>query len=301
METVRLFLRLSRPFFLIGAALLYALGVGIARYLGTTIDWQIYLLGQAWVTLLQLSAHYFNEYYDAEYDQFNLHRTPFSGGSGAIGPGKLTRQVALYGGVACLAALASLTVLLLRDALPSAAMILIMTLAFLGAFFYSVPPVRLIASGYGELVAALIVANLLPVFAFMLQTGDFHRLLAMTTFPLTALCLAMSINLELPDYATDMKYEKRTLLVRIGWQNGMRLHSGLILIAFLLFGLDLVFGLPLHIVFPVFFVFPVGIYDIWQMRKIADGAKPNWSLVTWTATLMFATVVYLLSLAYWTR
>lgn len=301
MQTLRLFWRLSRPYYLIGAALLYALGVGIARYLGNSLDWHIYLLGQAWVTLLQLSTHYLNEYYDAEYDQLNPNRTAFSGGSGAVGPGKLTRQAALYGGVACLAALASLTVLLIRDAHLSPATGLIMVLAFLGAFFYSVPPVRLITTGYGELVAAIIVANLLPAFAYLLQTGEFHRLLAMTTFPLTALCLAMSIDLELPDYATDLKYEKRTLLVRIGWQNGMRLHNGLIIIAFLLFGLDLYFGLPFAIVLPVFFVLPVGIYAIWQLRKIDDGAKPNWSLLAWTATLMFATVIYLLSFAYWTR
>jgi hypothetical protein len=94
MRTIGLILRLSRPLFLFGAALLYALGAGIAHYLGFRIDWDIFLTGQLWVSLLQLSTHYLNEYYDAAGDQQNSNRTLLSGGSGAIGPGKLPRRVA---------------------------------------------------------------------------------------------------------------------------------------------------------------------------------------------------------------
>src|SRR3990172_8023955 len=110
---LRLFIRLSRPFFLLGAALVYALGVGIARYLGVTIDWGLYLLGQAYVTALQLSAQYLNEYFDAPGDIQNQNRTLFSGGSGAIGPGKLSRNTALIAAVTTLTFLASISVVLL--------------------------------------------------------------------------------------------------------------------------------------------------------------------------------------------
>jgi hypothetical protein len=47
MKTLQLFIKLSRPFFVLGVAVLYALGVGIAHYLGSTIDWNAYFLGQA--------------------------------------------------------------------------------------------------------------------------------------------------------------------------------------------------------------------------------------------------------------
>jgi hypothetical protein len=46
------FIRLTRPLFLLGVAIVYALGAGIARYLGVEIDWNAYLLGQAWVTFI---------------------------------------------------------------------------------------------------------------------------------------------------------------------------------------------------------------------------------------------------------
>ena len=301
MQNLRLFVRMSRPLFLLGGILVYALGVGIAHYLGSEINWELYLLGQAWVTLLQLSAQYLNEYYDAPGDQDNPNRTPFSGGSGAVGPGKLTRSTALMAAAGCLAVTASLTVLLINTHRLESATILIMVLCFLGAFFYSAPPVRLASSGYGELTTSIIVANLIPGFAYLLQVGDLHRLVPMTTFPVTALHLAMMLAFEFPDYASDTKHEKRTLLVRLGWKTGMGFHNLLILIAYLLLAVAVTLGMPFLIALPAFFTFPVGLLQIWQMRRIAEGASPNWKALTLTALVLFAAAAYLLAFAYWTR
>jgi 1,4-dihydroxy-2-naphthoate octaprenyltransferase len=300
MQTLRLFIRLSRPFFLLGAALVYALGVGIAHYLGVTVDWGMYFLGQAWVTLLQLATHYLNEYFDSPQDLENTNRTPFSGGSGALGPGKLPRATALAAGAACLTVVASLTVLLIQRGLTPTTLF-IMSLAFIGAVFYSVPPVRLSSSGYGELTTSILVANLVPAFAFLLQTGELHRLLAMATFPLTPLHISMMMAFELPDYAADFKREKRTLMVRMGWQRGMLLHNLLILSAYLLLAVALGLGLPIPIGLPTFLPFPLGVLQIWQMRRIADGIRPNWTALTLTSIVLFATTAYLLTFAFWTR
>ena len=49
MASIRYFFQLSRPIFLAGVAVLYALGAGIAHYLGATISWEAYILGQVWV------------------------------------------------------------------------------------------------------------------------------------------------------------------------------------------------------------------------------------------------------------
>ncbi len=292
---------MSRPLFLLGAILLYALGGGIAHYLGAEINWSLYLLGQVWVTLLQLSTHYLNEYYDMPADINNPNRTPFSGGSGAVGPGKLSRNTALYAAITCLAFAASVTVIIIQSGALIPEMLLVMVLIFLGAFFYSVPPVRLESSGYGELTTSIIVANLVPWLAFLLQKGEFHRLLAMSTFPLTTLHLAMMLAFELPDYANDIKYEKRTLMVRVGWRRGMVLHNLLILSSYLLLGMAMVFGMPLAIGLPAFMTLPLGMLQIWQMRRIADGAPPNWRTLTLIAVLLFGITAYLLAYAYWIR
>ncbi|MCI0519326.1 MAG: prenyltransferase [Chloroflexi bacterium] len=291
------FLRISRPLSLAGGALMVALGAGIADYLGTAINWQVYWLGQAWVTVLQLGAHYLNEYYDQAGDRLNVRRAPFSGGSGAV----ISPQMIFAAAAVCLAGSASLTALIIRLAQPAPAGYFIMALGFLGAVFYSLPPFRLISSGYGELTTTILVANLLPAFAFVLQRGELHRLLAMCTFPLAGIHLAMMLAFELPDYAADLRNGKRTLMVRLGWQRGMTLHNLLILAAFLLMALAVSFRLPLPIALPFFLLLPVGAMQIWQMRRIAEGAPPRWNALTMTAAALYAAAVYLLAYAFWTR
>jgi 1,4-dihydroxy-2-naphthoate octaprenyltransferase len=179
--------------------------------------------------------------------------------------------------------------------------ITILALGFLGAFFYSVPPVTLASSGYGELTTSIIVANLVPAFAFVLQYGDFHRLLAMSTFPLTALHLAMMLAFELADYGHDFRRGKKTLLIRLGWERGMALHNILILSAFLLLGIATIFSLPIQIALPGFLPLPLGLLQIWQMRRIASGEKPNWMTLNLMAVALFASEAYLLAFAFWTR
>lgn len=299
MKSLRLFIRLTRPIFLFGVAMLYALGVGIAHYLGAEVDLPTYLLGQVWVSLLQLSAQYLNEYFNAPADQDNPQRTFLTGGSGAIGPGKLDRQVALWAALACLAVLASMTVLIIARVQPPVPAYLIMGLAFLGALFYSTPPIKLEGTGYGELVTSVLVGFMVPAYAFILQEAELHRLLAMSAFPLAVMHLAMLLAFELPDYATDLKYGKRTLMVRVGWQNGMLMHNLLILSAFLLLGLASLFGYPTFAMWSGFLSLPIGLLQIWQMRRIADGAKPNWKLLTTIALTSFASLVYLIAFSFW--
>lgn len=301
METLRLFIRISRPIFLIGVALLYALGVGIARYLGVKVDWGLYIFGQVWVITLQLGTLFLFEYFDDPQTSYRPNRAIFSDGSENLEPGKLPRITALVVAAACLTALASLSVLLIREARLTPPTVLIMGLAFSGALFYSVPPVRLATSGYGELLTSIMVSNLLPAFAFLIQVGELHRLMAMSTFPLTPLYLAMLLALELPDYAKDLKHQKLTLMVRMGWKNGMQIHNYLVLSAFLLLGLAMVFGLPIFIALPAFLSLPLAILQIRQMRRIAEGGKPNWTTLTITSVVIFAATTYLLTFTYWTR
>ena len=301
MKTLQLFIKLSRPFFVLGVAVLYAMGVGIAHYLGSTIDWNAYFLGQAWVSLLQLGTQYLNEYYNAAADQANPNQTVLTGGSGAIGPGKLPRRIAMLAALTCLAGLASLTVILVSTLKPPPETYLIMALAFLGGFFYSTPPVKLEASGYGELTTTALVAFMVPSFAFVLQTGQMHRLLAMSGFPLAALMMAMLLAFELPDYATDLKFGKRTLMVRLGWQNGMGMHNILILSAFLVLLLARLFDYPWFATLAGLLTLPVGVFQIWQMRNIANGVKPNWNLLTIGALALFASMAYFEAYAFWTH
>jgi 1,4-dihydroxy-2-naphthoate octaprenyltransferase len=156
-------------------------------------------------------------------------------------------------------------------------------------------------TGYGELTTAILVSNLVPALSFLLQTGELHRLLAMVTFPLTFLHLSMMLAFELPDYGTDLKFEKRTLMVRAGWEMGMRLHNGFLRVAYLILALALLLGLPMAIGGPGLLTLPLALFQIWYMGRIASGIKPNWTLLLFTATAIYGITSYLIAFALWTR
>lgn len=302
-NTLRLFWRLSRPLYLLGGAVNYLLGVGIARYLGHSLDNNVLLLGGLWVGALQLATHYLNEYFDFPQDALNPNRTPFTGGSGVlgIGEGKLRPVVALFASYAALSGLAFLTYGLSSAGALNSLVATIMVLAVFGAVFYSVPPLRLSSSGFGELSASTLLAILVPAFGFVLQTGELHRLLALTTFPLLPLTMASMLGLEFPDYSTDLKVGKLVLFVRLGWENALRFHHLLIASAYLLFAVSFAYGLPAAIAIPPLFTLPLAGFQIWYMSRIGDGLKPNWNVLTLTALSMTALTAYLLTYTFWTR
>jgi 1,4-dihydroxy-2-naphthoate octaprenyltransferase len=303
MKSLRLFIQLSRPLNILSAVLLYFLGLGIAHYLTGQINWNISFIGLAWIALILLGTQYLTEYFDPTvlYDSPSVKHTPFSGVSGAIGAGKLPRAVALWAGLTSFAIAASFTVLLIRSSDINLAGILFFAVFLAGELLFALPPLHLVSSGYGELIMSIIVGGLIPAMAFLLQGHDFHRILVMVAFPLTILHIGMLLALEFHDYASDLKQAKRSILVRVGWQRGMVIHNILILVGFVILGIAFVFGLPLSVGWTAFFVLPIGLFQIWMMNRIADGAKPNWNLLELVAISTFGLTAYILTFAFWTH
>jgi 1,4-dihydroxy-2-naphthoate octaprenyltransferase len=80
----------------------------------------------------------------------------------------------------------------------------------------------------------------------------------------------------------------------------MTLHNVLILSAYLLMGAALFQGFPWRLAWPGFLTLPIGLFQIWQMNQIAAGEKPRWTLLTFTALILFGMTAYFLTLAFWT-
>ncbi len=290
---VRLFFVLSRPWFLVGSGLLYAMGLSLARYLGETIHLPLALEGLGLTYALQLMVHYLNEYYDAPADRANPNRTPFSGGSGALGGDGLSRATALQAAFVCLTFSALLmTAMLVRGETPTPSWV-ILALLLPAAYFYSAPPVRLVATGYGEFVAALLVAGLVPTLAFTLQTGNMHRMVFLATAPLVFFTFAMIMAFEVPDYGTDLNFGKRTLMVRVGWETGMRLHDAAIVGGLVALLAGALVGLPSRVTVGLLLVFPLAAAQAWQMGRIRRGARPNWFLLTGGGVALVGVTAYL--------
>ncbi len=203
------FVRLSRPHFLLGGTLMFAVGAASAPRL----DPAAYLVGQAMVTTAQVTAHYVNEYADLEADRRVVQRTLFSGGSGVLVEGLLPARVALRTAVVTtIAAIVASGILAFWS--PAAGLLGLAALAI--SWSYSMPPLRLLGSGFGEVAASLVVAGLVPLIGRLAQGEPPNGSLWWAIFILVSVHMAMILTFELPDLDTDDAAGKRVLAVRLG-------------------------------------------------------------------------------------
>ncbi len=293
------FVRLARPHFLLGGFLLYALGAVIARYEGYPIDFRVYWVGQLFVSSIQLMTQFLNEYWDTNADRLNTARTPFSGGSGMLGPGGLTRETAFTAAVACLAVATAAAVWLLFETHLAPAAVVIMVLAFLGAYFYSGPPISLVGTGLGEMAASVLVAGLVPAMAHLLQAGRPSVTILLVTAPLVVYHFAMLIAFEFPDFLSDEAAGKHTLLVRLGRRRGAAIHNGAMLAAMLLAVLATFVGLPAQVALAVVISSPLALLQIANIRRMQRGEPVSFTRLTFTAALIFMLTVYFMAFSFW--
>ncbi len=297
-EYLRLILHLSRPHFLLGGILLYGLGTSIASYLGRPIDWSLYILGQLLVTSIQWMAQSMVAFFDGIPTREITFKSLFSGDRKALDPEHLPYTAALISIIVTLTISATLAALLLVVKDVSFVSWVFVLMGFFAAFFYSAPPVRLITSGVGEIIATIIVAIFIPIFSFTLQTGELHRLLPMSTIPLAALLFAAFIVFEFPNYASDLKRNRKTLMVRLGWETAMKFHDLAILFAILSFITAYVLGLPDRVALGALISFPLAIAQVWQLNRIKAGLPPRWRTFTLSALTLFAMTAYLELMGY---
>ena len=297
----KLLVRFARPWSLLAGTMTYTLGAGVAKYLGFGIRENRFWSGLVAVILLLLASYALKTYYDridADSPLRRMQKELDDEEQKAVQ--RFSRQSLLLIAFTILTAGAAFTVLLVAQGALHFATLIILGIAFLLAFFYGVPPLRLAYNGYGELSEGIIFAGLIPALAYLLQTGDLHRLLPMLSFPLLAFYLAMRLAHSLERYARDLKLGRRTLILQIGWLRGMALHNILILTGYLLLVAAATFGMPWPLTWPGLLTLPVGLFQIYQMTQISSGIKPAWRLLKLTAAATFGLTTYLLALAIWT-
>jgi len=284
--------RLLRPLNVLLMALTYVLGAGIARYLGTSTRSQTFWLGLAGVLLAQVAM--------------GLLGGVFRGDTSSADDSEARRQetvreVALYTSISALAACAVIAYVLYTHGTLTPASLICLSASVLVILLYAVPPLRLSDRGFGELLLAIHIAYLGPAIGFLLQAGTFHLLLNTSILPLTLLLLATYLVLDLPSYAEDLKSKRVTLLIRLGWENALRLHHGLLLAAYALLGTSLLFGYSLALLAPAFLTLPFAALQWIFLRNISRGARPIWSLLTANAIAVFGLTTYFLTLSFWLR
>jgi 1,4-dihydroxy-2-naphthoate octaprenyltransferase len=297
MNYARHILRLTRPVQLFLAILTYSLGLGIARYMGTTLRLEAALAGAAIVVLLLAASSLFIEYFRPINEPVFPGLTPQAEMSAAERE-QLYAFLLSFGAI--FLALAAMLIFLLQHSgfiqLDSALLLVIFTLL---ALANAIPPTRLVNRGFGEIVNAYLLASLTPTLAFVLQTNDFHRLVGLFTFPLFLIALAYFLALDFPHYAEDLKYERRSLLIALTWQQAIPIHNLMLIMAYFLLAAAPFLGVNFQLVWPALLPLPLAVYQVFAMRRIAEGARPLWTVFNVTALAIFGLTAYLMAFNFW--
>ena len=289
---MRNLLRLTRPLHLLLAALTFFLGASIANYLGEPLRADSFWLGLVAVLLAQVSM--------------NLLAEVFRPANEAIIRGEsrkdrlLLRNNALYVSIAALTANVLIAFVLYNNNHLSTSAFFFLLLSLLLIVAYAIPPLRFVNRGFGEFVLAAHLAYVIPSLGYILQSDETHRFL-LISIPLTCLAFAYFIVMNFPTFATDRKYNRGTLLTRLGWERAVPLHHLFVLLAYLFLLAAPIFGLSLSLIWPAFLTLPFALFQIFQLQNLSMGAPTNWMLLTATALTVFGLTAYFLSLTFWLR
>ena len=286
-------LSLLRPAHTILLALTYLLGASLARYLGAGFDLLAFLLGFLWLAFLQTAVSLLDAIYRNPAEPFLPEQTPRQRED--------YRRKLLILASALLTMVGALTVPLAVLQLDRPLSLAFLAMAILTSLAYAVPPVRLSNRGAGEIAQAFLIGILVPALGLLLQTGQLHRLLPAYVFPLAFLALSAFLALGFPTFSSDQKYIRQSLLIRLGWQAAIPAHNGFLAAAYLLIAAMPFLGLPFGLAWPGLLTIPLAAFQIYQFRRIADGHKPLWPLLTATAIAIPGLTAYLLTLTLWLR
>lgn len=280
------FIALGRPLFLGGGVVLYALGLAVALYEGAHIHWTVALVGQVGVTAVQLATHYFNDAWDLETDALVKHPTFWTSGSRVLVQGWFSRRVSLAAAwVLVIVAMASAFVLRVFLHTGPYTLIVYSLCAFI-SWAYSAPPLRLIGRGLGEATTALVVAGGVPLASYYLQTGYLSRGILLVTLPLIGLLFAMTLTIEFPDEVADAATGKRTLLVRLGRDWAVRMHTAAIALAYLAALGFVLAGFPLAMPALLAVSLPLAAWQVWAV--IRHSARPAaWGGIAFRGIALF--------------
>ena len=292
-------LRCIRPTHLITTIVMYLLGTGLVRYLGERLDPLTFIMGLTWSILLQLGMFNLGDYFQTPFDPGLFDNSEKR--QDDVGDNSDKSDLLAYSSVSFLAGAAVLGIILGIRGNLNLAVILVMATYFFLHILVVGPGISLDLSGIGEFISSIILVIIPPVLAYLLQTGEFHRFITLSVFPLFPLNLALILVMRLKRYTDDLANQRETLLVRLGWVRGVFIHNLLVFSGFLLFGLSLLFSMPFKLIGPVFLAIPAGIAIIWYLSSLEDGAPVRWPLITLLSLVVFFLPVYLMTYSVWIR
>ena len=295
------YLALLRPWEMLINLVLYLMGAGLANYLSYAVNWQIFWIGYFLSVTILIGGSALSGCYDQIEKGYSLRRT-FSnitpGTPQDTGRKRILNSLLL----AIMSFGISLTLFirfLQTTSIPSEAYLFLLLSIFL-MILYSVPPFRLVNRGLGEIIWAAQGAFVFPMVAFLFQGGSLTMVLVFITVPMTLLYIAMEVIRSLRPFSSDpRKYQRSMLVGRVGSDQTLKVTIYLILAAFIIAGLESLLGLSWSVLWRMLLTLPIGVFLVWQLQRIRDGAKPHWLVLELTSIALVVFPAYFLSIWFW--
>lgn len=259
--------------------------VWVAYTIGALAVWRregvfsarIYWSGYLCLVLIEMLTVISNEWFDQGTDRLNRNAGPFNGGSRVLVDGGLAPasvRNAMFGiALLVVGSLATLTY-----ALPPSArsgLFLVMALALL-APGYTVPPLRLVYRGFGELEVGITHSFAAILCGGLLQSGvwrdPYPWLIGTPLFFATLAAITLS---ALPDHEADGAVAKRTLAVLLGRKGATWAALGFVgaaAVSGVIWQQRGIFGGMSG--FAVFLALPHGLLLIWAIRRYLHRGAP---------------------------
>lgn len=271
-------------------------GMGVARYLGSSLDWGSSTLACIAFYFLIWSRNLLGAYFDHPASPTSVLMSSHPSYQQLAGQKRSTLLTYALFSMTGGAALTVFAMLLNPFALP---FLILMSVAVLACFLAVFPPLHLQRRGYGEVIESIVVANIVPAAGLVLNYGEIHGVLAMLTLPVMALYLACLLVFSLPHYWADKKGGNPNLLNNLDWARSMKLHNTLVGSAFLSVAIFSISGLSWSLAWPMLLPLPLGVFQILQMLAIMNGAPPRWKIFKWTAGASLGLLSYMVLLTLW--
>jgi 1,4-dihydroxy-2-naphthoate octaprenyltransferase len=209
--------------------------------LGTLIAWArtgTFYPGYFVLTLLggvclHAGVNMTNDYFDHTWgsDEINEERaTPFTGGSRLIQMGVVPAQTMLREGLAFFLTGGLIGLFLAYTRGPW-----VLWIGLFGAltgYFYTAPPLRLVATGIGELFIGLDFGVLMVLGAYYTQATELSLEAAVASLPVAILIAALLYINEFQDMKADQAVGKNQIVVRLGRQKAAAGYGLLMLITY---------------------------------------------------------------------
>lgn len=229
MKPFKLYLEELRIPFFSASILPVILGALIAWARTGMFHLDTFLLTLLGGVLLHAGTNVVNDYFDhvSGNDEANVQFVrPFTGGSRMIQKGLLSPREVLIEGLLCFA-LGSLIGVYLTFRVGKM-VLLLGAIGALSGFFYTAPPLRLVATGAGEILVGLNFGTLMTLGSFFVQTGRLAWEPVWASLPLALLITAVLYINEFQDCEADKAVGKNHWVARVGRARAVKGYAWLL-------------------------------------------------------------------------